>query len=67
MIWTMNAEELMTIANKRLCKQASKETREVMEMIKWIVEHKCPEFKGLLVPACQYNDKCHEMFPCGGK
>lgn len=28
MIWTMNAEELMTIANKRLCKQASKETRE---------------------------------------
>ena len=66
MIWTMNAEELMTIANKRLCKQASKETREVMEMIKWIVEHKCPEFKDLLVPACQYNGKCHEMFPCGG-
>jgi thymidylate synthase ThyX len=67
MIWTMNAEELMTIANKRLCKQASVETRNVVAAMCKIVEILMPEFNGLLVPACQYNGKCHEMFPCGGK
>lgn len=66
MLWTMNAEELMTIANKRLCKQASEETRLAVSLMCAAVEHVMPEFKGLLVPACQYNGKCHEMFPCGG-
>lgn len=64
MIWDVNAEELMTIANKRLCNQASLETRQVvMEMCK-LVESAYPEFKGLLVPFCVFNGKCHEMFPC---
>lgn len=66
MIWTMNAEELMTIANKRLCNQASKETQTVVaEMCKLVLES-CPEFEGLLVPACVYNGGiCHEMYSCG--
>ena len=33
MIWYMNAEELMIVANKRLCKTASEETREVVQMM----------------------------------
>ena len=66
MIWYMNAEELMTIANKRLCKQASEETREVVKIMCHLVMMKLPEFIGLLVPACAYNGKCNEMFPCGG-
>lgn len=65
MIWTMNAEELMTIANKRLCMQASVETRKAVASMCMIVEAVMPEFKGLLVPACEYNGKCHEMFSCG--
>ena len=65
MIWDMNAEELITIAHKRLCKQASAETREVMQMICKEVVKKCPEFKSLLVPNCVYrNGKCDEFFPC---
>ena len=65
MIWYMNAEELMTIANKRLCKQASEETREVVQMMCAEVLKVCPEFEGLLVPACVHNNgKCHEVFPC---
>ena len=64
MIWDMNAEELMVIANKRLCNQASAETREVvLEMCKLAQAH-TPELKGLLVPACIYNGTCHEMYPC---
>jgi thymidylate synthase ThyX len=65
MIWYMNAEELMTIANKRLCKQASIETRQVVQMICDKVTSAFPEFEGLLVPMCKYHGgKCHEMFPC---
>lgn len=65
MIWSMNAESLMIIANKRLCKQASEETRRVVKMMCEEVLKVCPEFKGLLVPMCVYhNGKCHEMFPC---
>jgi thymidylate synthase ThyX len=65
MLWYMNAEELMTIANKRLCKQASEETRQVVKMMCEEVLKVCPEFEGLLVPMCAYhNGKCHEIFPC---
>lgn len=66
MIWDVNAEELMVIANKRLCSLAARETREtVKEMCRLAVE-KCPEFDGLLVPMCEYTGGvCHEMKPCG--
>lgn len=66
MIWDMNAEELMVIANKRLCAQAAAETREVVrEMCRLVVE-KLPEFETVLVPMCEYHGgKCHEMKPCG--
>lgn len=65
MLWSMNAEELMTVANKRLCGKASAETREVVQMICDEVLKSCPEFEGLLVPMCQYHGGvCHEMFPC---
>lgn len=65
MLWYMNAEELMTIANKRLCKQASEETRQVVKMMCEEVLKVCPEFERLLVPMCVYqNGICHEIFPC---
>ena len=61
MRWEMNAEELCGIANKRLCKMAAKETQEtVSEMCRKVIEV-CPEFENVLVPACVYNRKCHEM------
>lgn len=66
MIWDMNAEELMVIANKRLCMQAAPETRAVAEEMCRLVLEKMPEFEGLLVPMCEYNGGvCHEMKPCG--
>ena len=66
MILDVNAEELMVIANKRLCNKAAEKTR-------WIVKTMClqaldatPELNGLLVPMCVYcGGICHEMFPCG--
>lgn len=66
MIWTMNAEEWLTICNKRLCNQASKETREVIEMIRDEVAETNPEFIDEMVPMCVREGECHEMYPCGG-
>lgn len=66
MIWDMNAEELMAIANKRLCTMASKKTRELVQKMCDLVIGELPEFDGLLGPMCEYHGGvCHEMFPCG--
>ena len=66
MIWDMNAEQLLVIANKRLCMQASPETRMVVEEICNKVVELCPEFNNYLVPMCMYHGGvCHEMKPCG--
>jgi hypothetical protein len=66
MIWSMNAEELITIANKRLCQTASKETRKLVRMICRAAEKVCPEIADELVPMCVRNGGVYyEMFPCG--
>lgn len=66
MIWDINAEELMVIANKRLCAQASEETRQVVKQMCDLVIDRCPEFRTVLVPMCEYHGGvCHEMYGCG--
>lgn len=66
MCWYMNAEELMTIANKRLCNQASPETRHVIKLICLSVLETNPEFEGFLVPMCAYRGgRCGELRSCG--
>ena len=64
MIWYMSAEELMTIAEKWICKLAAKETREAVLMMRWLVVNHCPEFEGLLEPHCTKYGDCDEMKPC---
>lgn len=64
MIWYMNAEELMTVMEKRLCGMAAYETWKVADEISDIVISKCPEFKGLLAPKCAKYGICDEMKPC---
>lgn len=63
----VNAQEFINMAHKRLCNQASPETREVMKKMVELAIESNPEFKDVLVPLCSYrNGKCIEMFPCGG-
>ena len=64
-IMYVNAQELMSMARRRLCNQASAETREIMIMIVKEVLETNPEFKGLLVPMCRYQGRCPEIMPCG--
>ena len=66
MIWDINGEELLVIANKRLCNQASVETQSVVREICAQVISFCPEFEDFLVPMCHYHGNvCHEMHSCG--
>ena len=63
---SINAEALMTLANKRLCNMASPETRDVVKEMCKLVEQRCPEFKGLFVPMCEYHGGvCYEINGCG--
>lgn len=62
MLW-LNAEELMTVANKRLCGCASPETRAVARDICEAVIRVNPEFAPFLVPSCRMYG-CHEFSPC---
>ncbi len=65
LIMNMNAQALINMCHKRLCKQASKETREVMQEIVRQALITNPEFKDVLVPNCVYRGgKCTEFFPC---
>lgn len=65
MIWDMNAEELITIANKRLCNKASTETKQIVRQMCDLVIEKCPEFESELVPMCVREHGCNEMQSCG--
>lgn len=61
----VNAEQLMFMANRRLCGMADKTTRYVMTLICKAVEERNPEFKGHLKPMCELLHECPEFKPCG--
>lgn len=64
MIWYMNAEELLTVASKRLCRKADPATQEIIKRMRTLVLDHCPEFRGLMAPPCAFMDECPEMEPC---
>ena len=65
-IMSVNAQELIFMAHKRLCSQASPETRKVMEMICEEVIKVAPYMKDVLVPLCAYRGGlCTELKCCG--
>ena len=61
-----NAETLISMARKRLCYQASQETRQIMLEIKEAVRTVDPALAYFLVPNCVYRGGlCVEPKPCG--
>jgi len=65
MILDVNAEELMEMANKRLCMKSAEKTREIMQEMCRLAQEATPELEGLLVPMCEWCGVCREMYPCG--
>lgn len=60
-----NAQNLIDTARKRLCYQASKETRKCMEDLKWELGLSGEEeLANVLVPNCVYRCGCPELDGC---
>jgi thymidylate synthase ThyX len=65
MIWDLNAEELMVVANKRLCLKSDPATREVVERMSECLRDVAPEVFDMMMPMCTYTGGvCYEMEPC---
>lgn len=61
----LNAQSLINMSRKRLCTQASKETRQVMSEIYKQVYEIDRELAECMVPECEYRGKCYEFKSCG--
>ena len=59
-----NAQHLIDTWRKRLCRQASPETRHYAEDFKAELHNYEPEIADMLVPNCVYRCGCPEMTPC---
>ena len=60
-----NMQNLIDTFRKRLCYQASPETRELAEDFKRELKNKHPEMADVLVPNCIYRGGCPEFKTCG--
>lgn len=60
-----NAQAIINISRKRLCNQASLETREAWKkVLKGFKDHE-PELYSVCVPECIYRGFCPELKSCG--
>lgn len=60
-----NAQSLINMARKRLCSKASRETYNVMRLIRdCLSDGVDPALAECLVPECEYRGQCHELYPC---
>lgn len=61
-----NAQALINMAKVRLCRQASKETREYMEDLKISIKDVGQEeISNVMVPSCIFRCGCSEFEDCG--
>lgn len=61
-----NANDLINISTKRLCKCASKETREIWSLVVDKIREIDPILADTLVPSCIYRGFCPEYDKCCG-
>ena len=60
-----NAQALIFISRKRLCSQASPETRAAWQEVVGLIEAADPVLASVLVPECIYRGFCPEFNSCG--
>jgi hypothetical protein len=62
---SVNAQAMINISRKRLCTNASKETREAWTAILETIKESEPELYSVCVPDCIYRGWCYEYKSCG--
>lgn len=63
--FVVNAQTLINVSRKRLCKCASKETQEAWKLVKEKIQEIDPEMAAVMVPNCVYRGFCPEIRCCG--
>lgn len=64
-IISMNMQSFVHLSHNRLCMQADKTTRKVVEEMVRLANETNPEMKSVLVPKCIKEGGCCEFSPCG--
>jgi thymidylate synthase ThyX len=62
----LNAQAIINISRKRLCMQASPETRELWKLILEEIKKELPELYDVCIPECIYRGFCPETDRCCG-
>lgn len=60
-----SSQAMINVSRKRLCNQASKETREAWELVLETIKDTEPELFNVCVPDCIYRGWCYEFKSCG--
>ncbi len=60
-----NAQAVMFMSRRRMCGQASPETRAAWKLVVDAIAEKEPEVAACCVPECVYRGFCPEFKPCG--
>lgn len=60
-----DTQAVINISRKRLCNQASKETREAWQEVLEAIKDTEPELYSVCVPDCIYRGWCYEYKSCG--
>lgn len=60
-----NTQAIINISRKRLCNQASKETRDAWQEVLESIRNEQPELYSVCVPECIYRGWCYEYKSCG--
>ena len=62
---SVNAQAMIQISRRRLCRGASPETREAWAAVLECIRTSEPELFSVCVPDCIYRGRCYEMKSCG--
>jgi hypothetical protein len=60
-----SSQAMINVSRKRLCNQASKETREAWQLVLEEIKEREPELFKVCVPDCIYRGWCYEFKSCG--
>jgi len=61
----LNAQTLINMARKRLCRKSHRATMKAMCNIRDAIVKVDPDLVRYMVPECAYRGGCHESKPCG--
>ncbi len=61
----IDAQSLINMARKRLCKKSHKETVKIFSLLRDKISEVDIDLAKYMIPECEYRSGCHELKTCG--